>query len=169
VDRRPLAGVIPERQPEECVAAMTIAGEARGEQDAGGRLESVAMLAVLWVGENRRTDRGRRWPRTLREVFLQPWQFSCWNRNDPNLPKLATLWHDDPVTWERADTVCDLFDSSFTVDPTLGATHYCAERLWGRDDSERPGGAAWHSLQEIQAGRTLKMTTIGGHVFARAA
>jgi hypothetical protein len=153
-DRRPLAGIDIEYQPGPVVCGLALVGEARGERDEGGNLEALAMLAILWVAENRRQGDGRRWPSSLKAVFLQRHQFSCFNAEDPNRPKLLTLWRDDPVTWERADTVCDLFESGWTVDPTMGATHYCSERLWGRDDSARPGGAAWHSLQEIEAGRT---------------
>jgi spore germination cell wall hydrolase CwlJ-like protein len=67
------------------VVAMTILGEARGEGKAG-------MYAVACVIAQRSIE----WKRngksiTPRQVCLQDWQFSCWNKNDPNRKKLPTL------------------------------------------------------------------------------
>ncbi len=150
------------------MCALALVGEARGEQDAGGDLEAVAMLCVLWVGNNRIKDARNRWPKTMRQAFLQPWQFSCFNPHDPNRDKLLEVWKSDPVTWERADTTCDLFEQECTVDPTDGATHYCTLGLWGVDDAAREH-PRWHSKQEIEARRTVETARWGHHVFARAA
>ena len=67
------------------VVAMTILGEARGEGEAG-------MYAVACVIAQRSIE----WKRngkaiTPKQVCLQDWQFSCWNKNDPNRKKLPTL------------------------------------------------------------------------------
>ena len=67
------------------VVAMTILGEARGEGQAG-------MYAVACVIAQRSIE----WKRngktiTPKQVCLQDWQFSCWNKNDPNRKKLPTL------------------------------------------------------------------------------
>ena len=67
------------------VVAMTILGEARGEGKAG-------MYAVACVIAQRSIE----WKRngksiTPRQVCLQAWQFSCWNKNDPNRKKLPAL------------------------------------------------------------------------------
>lgn len=161
---RPVPGLAVEQQPDLIVSRLVLAGEARGEQDLLGRLESEAMLAVWHVGQNRALDRRVRWPRTMRLVFLQPMQFSCLNPDDPNRARLLELWRTDAATWERADTVCDLAEAGRTFDLTHGATHYCTEALWGMD---RPG--AWFSRQEIEAGRTVRLVQWGHHVFGRAA
>jgi hypothetical protein len=153
-----------EQQPDLVVSRLTLAGEARGEHDQAGSLESEAMLAVWHVGQNRALDRLGRWPRTMRLVFLQPMQFSCFNPLDPNRERLLELWRTDPASWERADTVCDLAEAGRTIDLTHGATHYCTEALWGAD---RPG--AWFSRQEIEAGRTARLVQYGHHIFGRAA
>lgn len=169
-DRRPLPGLMIEQQRESCVMALLLCGEARGEQDAGGRLEAVAMAAVYWTAKNRR-NRSRWLSLSLREIALQPWQFSCFNKNDPNREKLQDLWKTDPVTWERADTVCDLVESGFP-DPTGGATHYCTRTLNGKplwNSEPEPGKAVqWYHRSEIEAGRTIKTAEIGQHVFAVA-
>lgn len=171
IDRRPITGLTIEQQPEKVVLALVAAGEARGEQDQGGTLEFVAMCAVLWTGKNR--QRRPRWRgRTLREVFLERWQFSCFNENDPNRDKLLELWKSDAVSWERADCACDAVETGYP-DPTGGATHYCTLALWNSEPrpatQERPAQKVqWYHRAEIEAGRTHELARIGGHVFASA-
>jgi|TARA_R110000824_G_scaffold354907_1_gene542016 N-acetylmuramoyl-L-alanine amidase len=67
------------------IVAMTILGEARGEGKAG-------MYAVACVIAQRSIE----WKRngksiTPKQVCLQDWQFSCWNKDDPNRNKLPIL------------------------------------------------------------------------------
>jgi hypothetical protein len=57
--------------PEETVA-ITILAEARGEGKSG-------MYAVACVISQRAKERKK----SAAQVCLQPWQFSCWNKNDP--------------------------------------------------------------------------------------
>ena len=61
--------------------ALTIWGEARGEPIEG----KVAVACVL-----RNRLRSGRWGQSFESVCLAPYQFSCWNETDPNLPKLQT-------------------------------------------------------------------------------
>lgn len=162
----PAPGVALEQQPEGVILRMLLCGEARGEDDASGTLEAVAMLAVLWTLENRR--RRPRWERlSLKAIALQPWQFSCFNPNDPNRPALLDLHKSDPISWERADTVCDLFERGLTVEPIKRATHYCTAALWGRAPRD-PAKPLWFEAPEIAAGRTRKVAEWGHHVFAEA-
>lgn len=70
------------------IMAKTIYGEARGEfHRLDGGLSS--LIAVGNVIMNR--VRQKKWyGKTVREVCLKPWQFSCWNPNDPNNKILMT-------------------------------------------------------------------------------
>jgi spore germination cell wall hydrolase CwlJ-like protein len=68
------------------VVAMTILGEARGEGKAG-------MYAVATVINQRAINRNK----TPKAVCLKAWQFSCWNKNDPNRKKLPTLLKTHPM------------------------------------------------------------------------
>lgn len=165
---KPVPGLTIEQQAEGIVCRLLLVGEARGEQDAGGRLEAVAMAGVLWTLPNRQAQLPRCQGKTLKAIALAPWQYSCFNENDSNREKLLDLWRSDPVSWERADTVCDLFESGLLVDPTGGATHYCTQSLWDapRASSPRP---RWHDSVEIASGRTKLTVVLGHHVFARAA
>jgi spore germination cell wall hydrolase CwlJ-like protein len=65
------------------VLAGTAWGEARGDGPSG-------MQAVCNVVMNR-VARGGWWGATVLEVCLKPWQFSCWNADDPNRAKIMNL------------------------------------------------------------------------------
>lgn len=152
-------GLMIEQQPESAVLRMLLFGEARGEQDAGGTLEAMSMLAIAWVVMNR----ARRKKQDPKAVILAPWQFSCFNANDPNRAKLLDAEKRDPISWERADSVADLFESGLTTDPTHGATHYVTSNLWDRPDSTVP---QWYEQSVIASGITKKTVVIGHHTFA---
>ena len=63
------------------ILARTIYGEARGEKTAGKK-------AVACVIMNR--YKAKKWfsGKTIAETCQKPWQFSCWNKNDPNRQKI---------------------------------------------------------------------------------
>ena len=112
------------------ILARTLYGEARGETVAG-------RIAVAWTVVNR-VKANSWWGKTIKDVCLYPWQYSCWNKNDPNMPKLKAL---------KANTSNDVFESCITIakkvlseeytDPTKGATHYYATYIkaphWAND------------------------------------
>lgn len=93
--------------------ARTIYGEARGE-------DRVGQLCVGWVIRNRAEKQYR--GDTIAAVCQRPWQFSCWNANDPNRPKLLTVDLSDPAFREAMRNTLQVLESD--VDPTNGATHY---------------------------------------------
>lgn len=163
-------------QPGALLLAATLYGEARGEAALGKR-------AVAWVIRNRMKaaekwkaeHKGRQHPLfgdgTVAGVVLRPWQFSCWNKGDPNLARLLELVNTNGASagvgmWAVLRAVADgvLAEPPEWTDPTWGATHYCTLALWGKDDPK-----AWFGRQEIEDGRTKETVTIGNHVFARAA
>lgn len=120
------------------VLARTIYGEARGEKTEG-------MIAVGQVILNR--YRSNKWfaGDTIAETCQKPWQFSCWNMNDPNRKKLlnATEAVLKPF-WNIAER---LINGEYE-DKTFGATHYHTKKI-------KP---AWAK------GKT-PCAIIGGHVF----
>lgn len=95
--------------------ARTVWGEARGEVDPG-------MAAVAWVIKNR-ADKGGWWGSTIEAVCTKAWQFSCWNVNDPNRPKLMAVTMDDPC-FAKAMMICNAVICGTIADPTGGATSY---------------------------------------------
>ena len=104
------------------VLAKTIYGEARGEyarHDAG----LAGLIAVGNVAMNRL--KAQSWfGKTLREVCLKPYQFSCWNPNDPNHDKL----HSSTVTIEPLFDICRWVAENVAEerwpDLTKGSDHY---------------------------------------------
>lgn len=128
--------------------ALTTFGEARGEPLAG-------KLAVASVIRNRLHS--GRWGPTYEAVCLAPKQFSCWNANDQNLPKLRQLadaLSGGGTPTDRALREC-LWIASGLVDDVFpsqvgSATHYFSSSM------QTP--PAWASGGHLVA-------VIGHHVF----
>jgi Cell Wall Hydrolase len=114
----PLPAPIVDEADVHLLAATTWA-EARSQGEDG-------MRAVAHVVVNRI---GPRFGEDLETVVLRPWQFSAWNRGDPNRP-LAL----DPerfaqsganlATWESAQAIAREVLSGQSADPTGGALFY---------------------------------------------
>jgi len=103
------------------VLARTLWGEARGEGLAG-------QIAVAWTIRNRVEDGKAKswWGDGYAGVCLKPYQFSCWNKNDPNYPYLNGTKPIPPKQFAQALRVADLVISGADPDITQGATHYYA-------------------------------------------
>jgi len=111
------------------IMALTVWAESRGEGAKG-------QAAVAWVIRNR-WEHPRWWSRnrdaipddTIAAVCLDPWQFSCWNPNDPQRKFLV-----DTKTVERADVrsisqICEQVLLNEILDPTDCADHYCTTKI----------------------------------------
>ena len=97
---------------DETIAALTVFGEARGEDDLGRRAVAHVLL-----------NRGRVRKHSLLQVCLQAAQFSCWNVGDPNRAQILRAREEHPHIYDECL-------SAFAVatgedDFTEGATHYC--------------------------------------------
>lgn len=135
---------------------LTLLGEARGEEIEG-------RLAVGCVVRNRVKD--ERWPDTVKDVCLQKFQFSCWNKTDPNRAKLLDharmLLSDHAIRSTFTPTALDLETrwlaegllSGVVRDRVGGANHYCTRSLW-----ESPNCPVWAKGQRPNA-------FVGHHVF----
>lgn len=108
------------------ILARTIYGEARGELNKpdGGKH---SLEAVAWVVKNRSLQ--KRFGKSISNVCLQPWQFSCWNHNDQNRQKLLDVTFDDKVF-----QTCFLTATNVVLgkaeDCTFGADHYHALQVF---------------------------------------
>lgn len=107
------------------VLARTLYGEARGEGAKG-------MVLVANVIITRSQD--RRWPNSVADVCQQPWQFSCWNKNDPNLPKLLATDFSDKyfvqAYTEAAGVLYDRLIKKKDKNPVTGCNHYMTGSLY---------------------------------------
>ena len=121
------------------VVAQTVFGEARNQSMEGQR-------AVAHVINNRLND--RRWPNEFKNVCHQPKQFSCWNKNDPNLLVISLVPFDDPV-FRRCFWISAKVMAGDDTDNTSGANHYhsptISAPIWAED--------------------RFKTTRIGDHIF----
>jgi hypothetical protein len=97
--------------------ARTLWGEARSEPISGIRAVGAVVL--------NRASRGPRywWGGTIAQVCRKPYQFSCWNANDPNLPKLKAVAADDRIFRECSD-IAALAIAGGLTETRLDATHY---------------------------------------------
>lgn len=131
------------------VLARTIWGEARGEGRAG-------QLAVGWSIRNRvemdlhGDGKPDWWGEGYIGVCQARWQFSCWNRNDPNYPYLSGARQIPGAQYTLARECAIAVMEGREPDPTAGATHYYATTM--------PKPPAWAA----SATRTCK---IGRHIF----
>ena len=96
------------------ILARTIWGEARGEKMPG-------RIAVGLVIINRYNSGKWYAGDTIAQTCQKPWQFSCWNKNDPNYKKIMAITEAilRPY-WELAEKLINDEHS----DITNGATHY---------------------------------------------
>lgn len=105
--------------------ARTIYGEARGQTVRG--MEAVAAVVMNRVRSAERRG-GYWWGNTVTEVCRKPYQFSCWNRDDPNLPILLGALPGDPA-FDCALRIARRAVAGTLGDPTGGATHYHAKTI----------------------------------------
>ena len=95
--------------------ARTLWGEARGETKAGK--EAIASVIL-----NRLKKPGR-FGGTIEDVCRKPFQFSCWNDNDPNLPKLKKVNLNDS-NFAECVSIAKVAVNGLLDDSTVGADHY---------------------------------------------
>ncbi|AWY43869.1 cell wall hydrolase [Pseudomonas putida] len=138
---------MPVTEKDRDVLARTIWGEARGEEILG-------QIAVGWTIRNRVFDGNSKswWGEGYAGVCQAKYQFSCWNRNDPNYPYLSGVKQIPFRELAQARIAADQVIDGKSPDLTGGATHYYAASM-----KTPPAWAA-------KAKQTLKL---GGHIFFR--
>jgi len=102
------------------VLARTIWGEARGEGKEG--MEAVASVILNRIEFAKQQTRYW-WGNHIIQVCQKPYQFSCWNKQDPNFKKLLAVDKDD-MHFGTALRVSRRAVLGFIKDRTSGATHY---------------------------------------------
>ena len=128
------------KTPEACkvykeleldVMARTVWGEARGEGINGMQAVAHVILNRVKLGQ----ARGQYWwGESIIEVCQKPYQFSCWNKDDPNYRELISVRDQDPI-FMAAKRTCTRVLLGFLPDITKGADHYHARNIlphWAR-------------------------------------
>lgn len=115
------------------VLTATIWGEARGESLLGQQGVAATVLnRAAYAKAHHRPQFGNG---TICSACLAPWQYSSWNKNDANYPKIITL----DITNPAVSQVLGVAQSAIAgtlIDPTKGATFYKVTTLpwpseWG--------------------------------------
>lgn len=134
------------RQLEVDILSRTLWGEARGEGAEGMKAVACVVLNRVKVAK----ERGSYWwGNDIIQVCQKPYQFSAWNRSDPNFRKLQSVDERD-LYFATALRIARRAVIGALKDVTGGATHYHADSItpyWAQ--GERPS------------------VTIGRHVFYR--
>lgn len=133
------------RDLEVDVLARTLWGEARGEGTEGMEAVACVVLNRVRVAQNR----GGKfwWGANIIQVCQKPYQFSCWNRSDPNFRKLQAVDEND-LYFATALRIARRAVIGALKDQTGGATHYHA-----------------NSILPYWAKREKPTATIGNHIF----
>ena len=128
------------------VLARTLWGEARGQGSAGMQAVANVVLNRVQIAE----DRGRYWwGNNIIQVCQKPYQFSCWNRTDPNFKKLQAVDERD-LYFATAIRIARRAIVGTLEDMTGGATHYHAS-----------------GCTPYWAKRETPVAVIGDHIFYR--
>ena len=106
------------------ILARTIYGEARGEyfRNDGG-IASLICVANVIVN---RAKQPKRYGETLAKVCKRPYQFSCWNRNDPNCVIISRVQQGDDKIFDLCLNVAENVLKEQWPDLTEGSNHYHA-------------------------------------------
>jgi spore germination cell wall hydrolase CwlJ-like protein len=102
------------------VLARTIWGEARGEGTSG--MEAVACVVLNRV-KIAQAHKGYWWGSDIAGVCRKPFQFSCWNANDPQYERIRAV-NDRNIHFATALRVARRAVAGVLSDITNGATHY---------------------------------------------
>ncbi len=133
------------------ILARTIFGEARGEGLKGQ--EAVASVIINRVQHAQKSkkqfQRGYWWGHDVVSVCLKPYQFSCWNADDPNAAYIQSI-DEGHAVFEQCLRVARRAVKGLLIDLTQGATHYHTNAI----------------LPHWAKGQTPTVT-IGDHVFYR--
>jgi len=127
------------------ILSRTLWGEARGE-------DLIGLIAVAWTIRNRVFDGKAKswWGEGYAGVCQKPYQFSCWNKNDPNFAYLSGAKQIPFRELAQARIAADHVIAGTAPDPTGGATHYYSTTM--------PKAPSWTK----GATQTLKL---GHHIF----
>lgn len=129
---------------ETDVLARTIWGEARGQSQEGKEAVASVIMNRVRIGQE---HQGYWWGESVISVCQKPWQFSCWNKDDPNYPKLMAVTARN-LEFSTCLRIARRAVYGLLADPTGGATHYHAK-----------------SITPYWTAGEVPIETIGAHIF----
>ena len=126
-----------QRKRDVDVLARTIYGEARGETVRGKEAVACVIMNRVRRGQERG---GYWWGASVEKVCLKPWQFSCWNENDPNREKIQQVEPGRRV-FDTCLRIARRAVSGCVEDPTRGAPQYHTLHVTPPSSRRRPPSA----------------------------
>jgi N-acetylmuramoyl-L-alanine amidase len=138
-------------QDDTLIMAQTLYGEARGEypKKEGGLASLIAVGNVI----TNRARKGGYFGKSITEVCLKPYQFSCWNEGDPNRVIIRAIPPDDQIFALCLKTAQNLIQAIWP-DLTKGSDHYHSAFMkslpfWvkGRDPQVKIGNHIFYKLE----------------------
>lgn len=123
--------------PDLEILAKTLYGEAEAHDEGDA-------LAIAHVIMNRVALPN--WPSSIAEVCLQPYQFSCWNVDNPRRGEIAGLKRGTNDWYNRLIEIARSVINGETTDPTGRATHYYASYI------KEPRWAKGHTPSYVETG-----------------
>lgn len=105
-------------------------------------------IAVAYTAINR-VKRQSWYGKNLREVLLKPYQYTCFNKNDPNLDKLKNPLKSNARAFNECLEIARLVLSGQADDPTSNATHYFTGKKPGWADKMTRIGRIKNSRHEF--------------------
>lgn len=139
-----VTGAIVYNENDIDVLARTMWGEARSEGSWG--MQAVGNVVMNRLKKSM-AGKGYNWGKSISEICLFPWQFSAWNKDDPNRARMLAVTEADPK-FAEAKRIARLVVTGQLPDITGGADHYHTTAV-------RP---SWKDASK-------KTTQIGTHVF----
>ena len=106
--------------------ARTIWGEARGEGTTG--MHAVANVIMNRVRISKENE-GYWWGNNVIRICQKPYQFSCWNKGDPNREKVMHVTEEQDVYFASAMRIARRAIHAKLEDLTQGADHYHAKNI----------------------------------------
>lgn len=104
--------------------ARTIYGEARGDYNhPSGGLSSFISVANVIIN---RLKNPSRFGKSIQEICLKPYQFSCWNTNDPNKPLIASKHKGSDKVFDLCYEAAEKVARHAWPDITKESNHYHA-------------------------------------------
>lgn len=140
------------------VMARTMWGEARNEGFDG--MQAVANVIMnRYKAAQKSSAKARQFGSTIEEICKKPYQFSVWNKGDPNLKKMQAVDGSDR-NFQQAISIADRALRGKMPDITNGADHYLNIAF----TRQIRGGSlpSWVNLSK-------KTAEIGQHTFLRLA
>lgn len=114
-------------QTEIDVTARTVYGEARGEGNQGMKAVANVIRNRVEAALKHVQATGKPHPLfgdgTYEDCCKRPWQFSCWNPNDPNRSIISDVTTADPI-FLLASQIASFAVNGVLPDITGGATYY---------------------------------------------